>query len=118
MLLMAHHPELNLSDIWTDETSRPEFLVHVIRLLIARSKLRPHRELVRQIIHEAARDQVKDVLFWAKTEPEKLATYLVLQDFAQQHKLQNTSTQLAKLQIFSPELPLPKMKPTVLQVIA
>ena len=118
MLLLAHHPELNLSDIWPDETSRPEFLVHVIQLLIARTELRPRRDLVRQIIYEAARSQVEEVLFWADTEPEELAAYLVLRDFAQQRKLQNASTQLAGLQIFSPELSLSKMEPTALEVIS
>jgi hypothetical protein len=118
MLLLAYHPESNLSDIWPDEISRADFLVHVIRLLIARPELRPHRELARQIIHEAARGQVENVLFWADTEPEELAAYLVLRDFAHQRKLQNASAQLAGLQIFSADLSLPKMEPAALEVIA
>ena len=55
---------------------------------------------------------MRDVLFWADAEPEELAAYLVLRDFAGQMKLQNPSTQLAGLQLFSPELPLSKMEPT------
>jgi hypothetical protein len=33
MVLLAHHPELNLSDIWPDEATTAEFLAHVVRLL-------------------------------------------------------------------------------------
>lgn len=92
--------------------------MHVVRLLLGVPELRPHRDLVRQNINEAARDQVKDVLFWAETDPEELAAYLVLREFAEQAKLQNPSTQLAGLQIFSPDLSLSKMEPTATEVIA
>ena len=72
MVLLAHHPDLNLSDIWPDETTPAEFLAHVVRLLVGTSELRPHRDIVRQVIHEAARAQVADVLFWAEAEPGRV----------------------------------------------
>jgi hypothetical protein len=118
MVLLAHHPDLNLSDIWPDETTPAEFLAHVVRLLVGTSELRPHREVVWQVIHEAARAQVSDVIFWAETDPEELAAYLVLREFAAQAKLQNPSTQLAGIQVFSPELSLSKMEPIAPEVIA
>ena len=31
MVLLAHHPDLNLSDIWPDETTPADFLAHVVR---------------------------------------------------------------------------------------
>src|SRR6266446_9890286 len=80
MVLLAHHLERNLADIWPDEDAPADFLGHVVRLLVAQPDLRPHADVVRQVIHEAARKQVVDVMFWADAEPEELAAYLVLRD--------------------------------------
>jgi len=118
MVLLAHHPELSLPDIWPDETAPAEFLSHVVRLLIGLPKLRPQRDTVRLVIREAAREQVSPFLFWADAAPEELAAYLVLRDFAEQAKLQNPSTQLAGLQLFPPELQLSKMEQAASRVVA
>lgn len=117
MVLLAYHPELNLNDVWPDEMEPAEFLAHVVRLLVSTPQIRPQREVVLQIIREAARQQVREHLFWAEAEPEEMAGYLVLRDFAAQSKLQNPATQLAGLQMFSPDLPLIKMEPVTLKVI-
>jgi hypothetical protein len=117
MVLLAHHPELNLCDIWPDEDATADFLAHVVRLLMGLPQLRPHRSVARQVIHEAARDQVEDMLFWADADTDELAAYLVLRDFAGQAGLQNPSTQLAGLQLFAPDLPLSKMEPVVAKVV-
>jgi len=118
MVLLAQHPELTLSEIWPDEMTPAEFLAHVVRLLVGLPQLRPQRDIVTMVIHEAAREQVQDVLFWAESEPEELAAYLVLREFAEQAKLQNPSTQLAGLHLFSPELSLSKMEPSAPDVVA
>ena len=118
MVLLAHHPELNLSDIWPDEDGAGDFLAHVVKLLVGLPQLRAHRAVVQQVIHEAAREQVDGFLHWADAEPEELAAYLVLRDFAGQVNLQNPSTQLAGLRLFSPDLPLAKMEPVATNVIA
>ena len=118
MVLLAQHPELTLSDIWPDQTTPTEFLTHVVRLLVGFQQLRPHRAIVESVIHEAAREQVCDVLFWTESQPEELSAYLVLRDFAGLANLQNPSTQLAGLQLFSTELPLSKMESNAPQVIA
>ena len=118
MVLLAHHPELNLSDIWPDEDAEADFLAHVVKLLVGLPQLRPHRAVVQQVIHEAAREQVAGFLYWADSDPGELAAYLVLRDFAGQVKLQNPSTQLAGLHLFSPDLPLAKMEPVAMNVIA
>jgi hypothetical protein len=118
MVLLAHHPELNLSDIWPDEDVSADFLAHVVKLLVGLPQLRSHRAVMQQVIHEAAREQVDGFLYWADAEPEELAAYLVLRDFAGQMKLQNPSTQLAGLHLFSPDLPLAKMEPVAMNVIA
>lgn len=118
MVLLAHHPELILNDIWPDENAPEDFLAHVVRLLVGLPQLRSHRDVVQQVIHEAAREQVNAALFWAHAAPEELAAYLVLRDFAGRAKLQNPSTQLAGLQLFSPELDLTKMESLAPKVIA
>jgi len=117
MVLLAHYPELNLSDIWPDQTTATEFLAHVVRLLVGLTQLRGKRHIVEIVIREAAREQVRDVLFWAGAQPEELAAYLVLREFAGQTKLQNPSTQLAGLPLFSPDLPLSKMERNAPEVI-
>jgi hypothetical protein len=118
MVLLAHHPELHFSDIWPDEILPAEFLAHVVRLIIGKPELRRHRDIVQIVIREAAREQVRDVLFWADAEAEQLAAYLVLREFAGQATLQNPSTQLAGLHLFPPELQLSKMEQSAIQVIA
>jgi hypothetical protein len=118
MVLLAQHPELNLTEIWPDQTTTAEFLTHIVRLLVGFPELRPQRDIVKSVINEAAREQVRDVLFWADAQPEEVAAYLVLRDFAGLAHLQNPSTQLAGLLLFSPELPLSKMELTAPQVIA
>ena len=118
MVLLAYHPELSLDDIWTDETEPAKFLAHVVRMLAGTPQLDSHREIVQQVIREAARDQVKDLLYWAEVEPEELAGYLVLRELAGQVKLQNPSTQLAGLLLFSPDFPLAEMEKLADRVIA
>jgi len=118
MVLLAYHPEHGLDDIWTDEIEPAEFLAHAIRLLVRSPELSAHREVIQQIIHEAAREQVEDLLFWTETAPEELAGYLVLRDLAGQVKLQNPSTQLAGLQLFPPDLRLADMEKLAPKIIA
>ena len=118
MVLLAYLPKLNLKDIWTDETEPAKFLAHSVRLLVGLPQLGDHREVVQQIIREAAREQVENLLFWAEVEEAELAGYLVLRDLAGQVKLQNPSNQLAGLQLFSPDLPLVEMDKLAPKVIA
>lgn len=110
MLLLAHCPELNIADIWPDEDAPIDFLAHVVRLLGGLPQLRPHREVVRLVIHEAAREQVRHLLFWADADSEQLAAYVVLRDFCGHLKLQNPATQIAGLQLFDSELKLSQME--------
>lgn len=118
MVLLAHYPGLGLDDVWTDEIEPEEFLAHAIRLLVGSPELASHREVVLQVVHEAARERVKDILFWTETGPEDLAGYLVLRELAGQVKLQNPSTQLAGLQVFPPELRLAEMENLAPRVIS
>jgi hypothetical protein len=117
MVLLAYYPELGLDDIWTDEIDPAEFLAHAIHLLVGRPELAKHREIILQIVREAAREQVEDLLFWTESQPEELASYLVLRELAGQVKLQNPSTQLAGLQLFPPDLPLADMEKLAPKVI-
>lgn len=118
MVLLAHHPKLSLKDLWTDETDPTQFLAHVVRLLVGTPQLANHREVILQIIREAARDQVENLLFWTEPESDDLAGYLVLRRLADQLNLQNPSNQLAGLQIFPADLPLAEMEKLAPGVIA
>ena len=117
MVLLARRPELSLSDIWPDEDAPVEFLGHVVRLLVGLPQLRPYRQIVQLVINEAAREQVRHLVFWTEADPEQLAAYLALRDFCGHLKLQNPSTQLAGLQLFPPELGLAQMEPVAVQLI-
>ena len=64
MVLLAHRPELNLNDIWPDEDAPVEFAAHVVRVLVGLPQLRPYRQVVQLVINEAAREQVRHLLFW------------------------------------------------------
>lgn len=118
MVLLAHHPNLSLKDIWTDETDPSQFLAHVVRLLVGTPQLANDREVILHITREAARDQVAHLLFWTAAESDHLAGYLVLRRLAGQLTLQNPSNQLAGLQIFPADLPLPEMEKLAPGVIA
>jgi hypothetical protein len=113
MVLLAHHPELTLPDVWLNETIPEEFLAHLIQLTIANQRLRPQLRIVRLLAKEVARDQVQNTRFWIDLEPEEVAAYLVLRDFASKAKLQNPSTQLAGLHIFPAEMPLAELEHSV-----
>jgi hypothetical protein len=57
MVLLAHHPERNLADIWPDEDAPADFLGHVVRLLVALPELRPHADVVRQLSSGRSHEQ-------------------------------------------------------------
>jgi hypothetical protein len=116
LVILAHHPSLTLGDIWPDETDPATFLAHALRILLAEPSLADDRSIVLEMIHEAARPQVREQLFWLDSSPEELAAYLVLRTFAEQTRLQNPSTQLTGLHIFPLEMPLAKMEPLALAV--
>lgn len=118
MVLLAHYPKLTLKDIWTDETEPAQFLAHVVKLLVGTPQLAGRRDVILQIIREAARDQVAPLLFWTETEPDDLAGYLVLRRLAGQLNLQNPSNQLAGLQIFPADLRFAEMEKLAPGVIA
>jgi hypothetical protein len=117
MVLLAHHPELTLGEMWTDETEPSDFLAHAIRILLGAPQLSEDRVVVLEVIREAAKQQVRPHLFWLDLPGDELAAYLVLRAFAQQAGLQNPSTQLAGLYIFSREMPVPRMETVALSVI-
>lgn len=116
LVILAHHPAIALSDLWPDETELSEFLAHALRILLAERSLSDDRSILLEMIHEAARPQVQEQLFWLDSPPEELAAYLVLRAFAQKAGLQNPSTQLAGLHVFPIEMPLAKMEPLALAV--
>jgi hypothetical protein len=116
LVLLSQHPELSLGDFWPDETDPAEFLVHGLRVILGSAQMGVEPEIVREMIQEAARPQVREHLFWLDVPAEELAAYLVLRLAADQLKLQNPANQLAGLHLFSLETPLPKMEGLGLRV--
>lgn len=110
LVLLAHHPDMTLKELWPDETDSGEFLVHILRLLIGHPALSKQRGILNEMIEEAARPQVKEHLYWLKMPLEQIAAYLVLRQFAGAVGLQNPATQLAGLHIFAPETPVTEME--------
>ncbi len=118
MILLARHSELTVRDLWPDETEAVDFVAHALRLAIGSPQLAEEHAILQEMIYEAARPQVREHLYWLDVPREELAAYLVLRRFATDIQLQNPSTQLTGLQIFSPETPLTKMEPLALRVAA
>ncbi len=116
MIVLARHSELNVRDLWPDETEAVDFVAHALRLVVGSPQLAEEHPLIQEMIREAARPQVREHLHWLDVPCEELAAYLVLRRFAADVQLQNPSTQLTGLQIFSPETSLTKMEPLALRV--
>ena len=110
LVLLAHHPDMTLKELWPDETDPGEFLVHILRLLLGHPALSKQRIILNEMIEEAARPQVKEHLYWLQMPLEEIAAYLVLRQFAGAMDLQNPATQLAGLHVFTPETPLSKIE--------
>jgi len=116
MLILASHPELTLGDLWPDETEPTDFLVHALRLLLGHQGLVEDREIMLDVIREAARPQVRGHLPWIETAPEEMAAILVLRRYAADLNLQNPANQMSGLQIFSPDFAISEMEPLTLHV--
>jgi hypothetical protein len=116
LVILAGRAEMTLQDLWPNETGTVEFLAHALRLALAAPHLTDDREVLLEMIREAARPQVRQYLHWLTVPPEEVAAFLVLRRFAADNNLQNPANQLAGLLIFSTETPLAEMEPLALQV--
>ncbi len=118
LVLLVHHPDWSLTDIWPDELDPAAAIAHALRVLWSVPSNSPDLPIVRELLHEAARPQVKDHLFWINQSVEEIAAYLLIRKFAADAKLQNPVVQLNGLQVFPIELPLEKLEPLARKVIA
>lgn len=116
MVILAGHSEISLRDLWPDETEPGKFLAHALRLTLGSPQLTEDREVLLEMIRQAARPQVQQCLDWLTVPPEELAAFLVLRRFAAESKLQNPANQLSGLHTFSSETPLAQMELLALQV--
>jgi PglZ domain len=116
LVFLASQPERQLSDFWPDQTLAVSFLFHGLRALFCYTETEGRRSLLLEVIQEAAGPQVRHLLFWFKPPPEEVAAYLVLRHFAAHVGLQNPSTQLAGLSLFSQNVALDEMEPLALAV--
>ena len=80
LVLLAHHPDMTLKELWPDETDLGEFLIHILRLLIGHPPLSKQRGILNEMIEDAARPQVKEHLYWLKMPLEQITAYLVRRD--------------------------------------
>ena len=110
LVLLAHHPDMTLSELWPDETDPGDFLAHTLRLLMGYPALSRQHSVLNEMVEEAARPQVKEHLYWLKMPLEEIAAYLVLRQFADTVGLQNAATQIAGIHVLSPETPVPEME--------
>jgi hypothetical protein len=116
LAILAANPQLTLGELWPDELDPVEFVAHTVTLLVGYPELADDRDVVEELIREAARPAVRSHLYWLEAPPDELAAYLVLRLFASELGLQNPSTQLSGLRIFSPETPLSEMEPLATRV--
>lgn len=118
LVLLVHHPDWSLTDIWPDELDPAAAIAHALRVLWSVQSDSPDLPIVREMLHEAALPQVKDHFFWIDRTAEEIAAYLLIRKFADDAKLQNPVVQLTGLQVFPIDLPLDKLEPLALKIVA
>ncbi len=118
LVLFSRHPDWGLADIWPNETDSPAAVAHGLRVLLSVPAESADLPIIRQVLQEAIRPQVKDHCRWFDLPVEQVAAYLLIRAFAQDAKLQNPAIQLAGLQVFPLEMPLNELEVVAPQVIA
>jgi len=118
MILLARHPQFRLDEVYCDDPNVNDFLVHACRLVMSPALSDRDYPLVSQLMRESMSMQVQTggVDGWLGADPNDLAGYLVLRDFAESQGLQNPATQL--LGKFSFRLDTEALEPRVVPVIA
>ena len=118
LVLLSRHPDWVLSDIWPDELDPASAVAHGLRVLLSVPAESTDLPIIREMLQDAVRPQVKGQLFWFDIPVEQAAAYLLIRAFAQDRKLQNPTLQLAGLQIFPLEMPLDALEGVACAVIA
>lgn len=117
LVILLRHPEWTLTNLWPDETDPAAAIAHALQVLLSVSSDSPDLPILRQMLPEAIRPQVKDYLFWLDQPVEQVAAYLLIRRLADDLKLQNPVVQLKGLQLFPLDFPLDKLEPLAQQVV-
>ena len=118
LALLVRHHDWVLNEIWPDELEPGAAIAHALRILLSVPAESPDLPIIREMLPEAIRPQVKPQLFWLDQPAEQVAAFLLIRKFAADAKLQNPLVQVKGLNIFPLELPLDKLEPLSQQVIA
>lgn len=106
LALLVRHPEWVLNDIWPDEVEPGVAIGHALRILLTVPAESPDLPIIREMLPEAIRSQVKPHLLWLEQPVDQLAAFLLIRKFAADSKLQNPVVQLKGLHVFPLEFPL------------
>jgi len=118
LALLVRHPEWSLNEIWPDELDPGAAIGHALRILLSVPEEFSDLPIIREMLPEAIRSQVKPYLFWLDQPVDQLAAFLLIRKFAADCKLQNPLVQITGLHLFSLEFPLDKLEPLSNGVIA
>jgi hypothetical protein len=106
LALLVRHPEWVLNEIWPDELEPGAVIAHALRILLSVPAESPDLHIIREMLPEAIRPQVKPHLFWLDQPVDQLAAFLLIRKFAADTKLQNPLVQIKGLHVFPLEFPL------------
>ena len=118
LALLVRHPEWVLNEIWPDELEPGAAIAHALRILLSVPAESPDLPIIREMLPEAIRPQIKPHLFWLDQPVDQLAAFLLIRKFAADTKLQNPLVQIKGLHVFPLEFPLDSLDPLSEKVAA
>ncbi len=118
LALLVRHPEWILNEIWPDELDAGAAIAHALQILLSVPAESPDLPIIREMLPEAIRPQVKPYLFWLDQPVDQLAAFLLIRKFAADTNLQNPLIQIKGLHVFPLEIPLDKLEPLSEKVVA
>jgi hypothetical protein len=110
LVLLARHPDWALADIWPDETDPATAVAHGVRVLLSVPSESSDLPIIRDMLQDAVRQDVREHCHWFGLPPDWVAGYLLIRALADELKLQNPAVQLAGLQVFPLEMSLDKLE--------
>ena len=110
LVLLARHPDWALADIWPDETDPATAVAHGVRVLLSVPSESSDLPIIRDMLQDAVRQDVREHCHWFGLPPAWVAGYLLIRALADELKLQNPAVQLAGLQVFPLEMSLDKLE--------
>src|SRR5262249_22968970 len=82
LALLVRHPEWVLNEIWPDELEPGAAIAHALRILLSVPAESPDLPIIREMLPEAIRPQVKAHHFWLDQPTDQLAAFLLIRKFA------------------------------------